>query len=374
MKPIYFIILTILLYSCNGQKNTDSNNDSQVSKSNEGAYLYALDFETGKEIWKYKTDEVATGASSDLKSVYFGGGNSFYSVQKDNGELQWKVELDSRIGCTPISDSAYVYFFSENGIIYSYEKKTHKEVWSINTESSIINFSIGENSIYAPYKSKYLISINKETGIINWQFNSIKSPINKALEYQNKVIFSSDNNMMYCLNKNNGELLWEWDAKKTSPASPVLYDNKIYLGHLANHIFCINPDIGSIDWKYQTTGSVLSNPTIENSILYFGANNKTFIALSLKTDEIIWEYKTDYWIMSEAKIVDNRIYFGGAGGNIYCLNKTSGDLIWKYQTNGPLDITNPILIDGKVLYSGSKDGFKVMMEGNEYDMRTIYSN
>ena len=213
--------------SCKGQIGTQ--NQPLFYQSDPGTYLYALDIESGKEIWKFKTSEITTGASSDEESLFFGGGNTFYAVNKENGKLEWKVELKERAFCTPICDSNLVYFTSEDGVIYCYDKTTQKEVWSLETESSIINFSEGKNAIYAPYQSQYLISIDKKTGRVDWKFNSEDIPINQALEHQDNVLFGNDSGMMFCVSKQTGELIWEWDLKKLSPASPVVYDNKIYL-------------------------------------------------------------------------------------------------------------------------------------------------
>lgn len=367
-------VLMLLLVSCSGQPGIDDKN-AQYHQSKKGSYLRALNARSGETVWEIKTEETTTGAATANDTVYFAGGSKrMFAVNKKNGQVIWKEGISRRVRLLPRIDGENLYYMTGDGILHCRFKSNGARQWEFETGNSAMNFSIGKKYVYLPFNAHYLVAIDKLTGRKIWTFDCKKALLSQAFETGGKVIFSADNQHVYCLDNKTGQLIWKWNEGKTSPVSMVKYNNTIYFGSIAKQVIGLNLDDGSVEWEYKTKEAVLSTPLIKDGVIYYGSNDKKIYAQLLETKEILWSYAIDYWIISKIKMHEGNIYFCGTGGGVYCINAEKKQLVWKHQVDGPLDTTNPLVIDNDMLYIGNSNGFMVTMaDGENVDLREMYS-
>ena len=79
-------------------------------------HLYALDVNTGKEKWKFKTgDSIWSSPSISDGIVYFGCDDKhLYALDAKTGEEQWSFETGKSISLTPTISNGIVYIGSSD--------------------------------------------------------------------------------------------------------------------------------------------------------------------------------------------------------------------------------------------------------------------
>ena len=128
--------------------------------------IYALDKNTGKEIWRYTTGDIVR-ASPLLKfgKLYIGGFDGyFYALDPSTGKLQWKFKtvgnsyfrkgaIQGSAGLLDLKASgvrtAYLYFGSRDYNLYAVDAFTGTGIWNERSPSWIIARPLVDgNTIY----------------------------------------------------------------------------------------------------------------------------------------------------------------------------------------------------------------------------------
>ena len=135
-------------------------------------YLYAID-NTGHLKWKFKTQDSAFVSSAAVSNgiVYFASGffggpeykpqNDYYlyAVEAESGKLLWKSKLSATVYVLTISNNV-LYFGDEDGFVFALDAETSKELWTFKAESAISSeIVIAEGKIFFCTDAGYLYAL-----------------------------------------------------------------------------------------------------------------------------------------------------------------------------------------------------------------------
>src|SRR3989338_6799696 len=167
------------------------------------SYLFAVDAETGNEVWKFQIDFISgklnlvhsTPAISD-DIVYFGSENGyFYALAYDNGKLIWKKKISSGdkflvgVSAPPTLSEGKIFITTWEGKLFSLEQKTGEIAWQKTFDES----SQGGDAVAITGNGMVCITIIR--GV----------PDKKEGKFS-------------CLNENNGEIVWQKEFFGGTPA------------------------------------------------------------------------------------------------------------------------------------------------------------
>jgi outer membrane protein assembly factor BamB len=165
--------------------------------------LYALETETGEEVWRFTTPDYINADTEPLvdgSTVYFGSRNgALYALDKKTGETRWNFQT------TPIDSSRY------------------------NPSQPIIHFgrlAIDEKSIYVNSATdNALYALNKTDGSIRWKLSHYGFVYQKPIITDDTVSIQNNNGITLTLNKENGYVLQTGPAARATPSSLLQFDN-----------------------------------------------------------------------------------------------------------------------------------------------------
>jgi hypothetical protein len=102
--------------------------------------MHAIDAETGRDIWRYKTGGAIlhTAAVSGGK-VFFGGADGvIYAVGSADGHLAWEVQTGSAVWNAPVVHEGVVYIGSRDQRLYAIEAATGNVLWTGDTGGPLL--------------------------------------------------------------------------------------------------------------------------------------------------------------------------------------------------------------------------------------------
>jgi len=162
-------------------------------------YLYAIDQETGKEKWKYKSSMPITSSPAVAGGLlYFvSSAGALGAIDIASGKIKWvlpteyerKFEAKNLHGYPPAAQTipdawdiftsspavanGKVFFGSGDGNIYAADAQTGVLQWKFATKDVVHSSpAVVGNTLYVGSWDSYLYALDTETGLEKWSFKS----------------------------------------------------------------------------------------------------------------------------------------------------------------------------------------------------------
>jgi len=279
--------------------------------------LYAVDVESGEELWSYTTDDIiiSSPAVSEEEIIYFGSLDEHIYALNPDGSLRWKYETDGEIYSSPtVDEDGNVYVGSYDGNLYSIDRD----------------------------------------GELNWKFASDSwlwsSP---AISEEGVVYVGSGDDSLYAIDKTDGTELWNYATEGNIYSSPAIGEDGIYFGSYDSNLYALDRE-GNLKWNFDCDARIHSSPAVdEDNTIYFGARDGKVYAVDDGTEK--WSFETGDRVRSSPAVsADGYLYVGSNDGNLYALN-TDGDKEWSFETGRDI-YSSPAIGEDEKIFVGSLDG------------------
>jgi outer membrane protein assembly factor BamB len=288
--------------------------DGKVFFGTHAGLLYAVDFETGREIWKFEMGgSISVGAACYEGKVFAGqqgGERFFYCVDAEDGHLIWKKAVPGGwVWGSACVDDGMLYIPTVDGHAVCMEADTGNIVWMYPTAKSIpaepavdgdlVFFGSWSNSVYA---------FNKKTGDIVWKQSGVRLDSGTLIAYKGKVYLPHHNYIFMSLDAKTGEIICSGNHNKIEKgnytdfnATPCFRNNKAYFSTRAGvglhgvplhtKMYCVNPETADVLWIHPDGGGI-SAPAASRDRLYIASGSMPFLhCLDPETGEPKWVYK-----------------------------------------------------------------------------------
>ena len=289
--------------------------DGKVFAISIAGYLYALDLNNGKILWKaslyrhIERWEVASPAVAD-GVVYAGGPLYLAAYEANTGKLIW-----------------------ERSIQNSVDKKTGDKLWD-RARSGPDDWVPTNYTVPTPVDDKLLVptrgglfALEKATGEPIWKTDG-RCNVGTVI---NGVVYTIQNMIPTAIKLDSGEVIWTGkDKLGDCTSSPALFEDRMIVGSGNGRVCAFSTKDGSLLWNFQTgkaiadtmlyvrgKSDVNSSPVISGDTVYVGASDGYFYALSLATGKKLWSYYLGVPIASSPAISGNAIFVAGYDGNVY---------------------------------------------------------
>jgi len=273
--------------------------------------LYALDFSTGEELWRY--DKFTRGYKSYLSpalvenKVIIGVYNQVIALNQSTGDEIWNFTL-------PIRD------YDQGRDLYKYFTSP------IIIENKVLvgcNFGELEGSIGKIFALR--VTDGKEI----WNFTFKENIVSPTAGYD-KLFTGTISGQIFALNLSSGKEIWNRTATGGIQSPLTISDNLIFIGSIDSNIYALNLTTGSEVWKFETSDRVYSSPAIANDLLFAGSNDTRLYALRKLTGEELWNFTAGNPILSSPAIGYGKVVFT-SGNNLFVLDGINGKEIWNYN-------------------------------------------
>ncbi|HKF57440.1 MAG TPA: PQQ-binding-like beta-propeller repeat protein [Blastocatellia bacterium] len=279
----------------------------------------------------------------DTQGFRDGKNDGPYKDEKLTGQFDadviWKLDMMEEVGsqphnmsnCSPVSYGDLLYICTSNG-----QDESH-----VNIPSP---------------KAPAIIAINKKTGKLVWEDNSVfdrilhgqwSSPSVGKIGDVVQVVHGQGDGWVRGYDALTGKKLWEFDSNPKDSvwpktrneliSTPVIYDNKVYVangqdpehGEGVGHLYCID---GTKRGDITQTG-------------------------------LVWHYDKIRRSISTAAITDGMIFYPDFSGFLHCLDAKTGKPYWVHDVFSAV-WGSPMVADGKV-YLGDEDGDVVVLQASK---------
>lgn len=313
-------------------------------------YFYAIDSKSGAEKWKFKTGAAvhSSPAVTAVAAYFTSRDNNLYAVSAFTGKLLWKYNLGKDLGdenywdnygSSPIIDKGALYIGGGSGYLFAFNINAQKLLWKYNAGARIKTaVAVSGNHVVFGANSGYVISVDKATGKLQWQFAS------DGVKYS----FESGNN-----------------DRKSIFCNPAIADGVVITGGRDGVVYAIDLETGKEKWRNDHKGPWILGAAIKNKTAYIACGSDYLVqALDLNTGAEKWKFKAPSAIFSSISIVGDMLYFTDVdvSGNLHAVDAATGVEKWCFPI-GNKSFCTPVVKDG-IVYCGSENGMLYALKGN----------
>ena len=207
-----------------------------------------------------------------------------------------------------------------------------------------------ESHVHIPSpKAPAIIAINKNTGKLVWEDNSVQdkvlhgqwsTPAVGKLGGVDQVVSAQGDGWVRGYEATTGKKLWEFDTNPKDSvwprtrneviSTPVLYEDKVYIangqdpehGEGVGHFYCIDPtkrgDITQTGrvFHFDKIRRSISTAAIFEGLIYLPDFSGFFHCLDAKTGQEYWVHDLTSAVWGSALVADGKVYLGNEDGDV----------------------------------------------------------
>ena len=291
-----------------------------------GPKLLAVDAATGEEEWRnrYAAGSWSSSPTVVNGTVYVGGGSvGLHALDAETGEIEWKYEAESYIEPSPnvVGDRVYVGSWDEN--IYALDAETGKKEWAVETDGRVRgSLTATDNLVYAGSADGGLYAINMN-GTVEWKVETGDEISTAPVVASGIVYISTSDGNLYAVDAKSGDNRWTFDEADEFRAAPTIHSGNVYAGSVPDDgpsLYVLDAETGEINWEgfSDVRGDRISDiPTVIEDTVYVTLDSG-IIAVSSEEDDLEWSFTSDRFrfFRTAPTVTDNPINGQSVGSRV----------------------------------------------------------
>lgn len=288
----------------------------------EKAAIVALDGQTGKELWRFKTRNsvknsmvIAFGLviATDMQGYT-------YALNAHSGHLVWQKDIDyNRLPgfISGLVTNGKVVFTGFGNSLHALDAQTGEVLWRNKVwsggEGSVPVMTLADDVLIASAHWRGLYGHDARTGELLWERNDEGLRFRDGTAtYTDNALWLTQNEELFKLDVKSGKTLerFKTGMKHAGNSAPILTDSLFILGSSHPGVGAFNRNSHTKNWIFEVSPSLFYTPS------YYGNKEQTLEVTPL--------------------LLGDLLFFGASDGNLYMINKKDGTLKWKKALGAPV--------------------------------------
>lgn len=294
--------------------------------------IMAIDSQSGKVVWKVKTDySFSAGPSVSGNQIFIGTLDAqLVSLNKQNGTLLWTAKVPSEVLSSPKGNQDLVLVHTIDGKLSAYEAKTGQKKWVHERQAPSLTLrahstpALVNDLALIGFANGQLVALNKKNGVLEWEQEVTQSK--GRTELHRMVDISSD---------------------------VLIDDDLVYVVTYQGNVSAYQINSGTKVW--QKNVSAYQNMTTDDQALYITDKDYALWALDKKTGLTLWKQEALKGRKITGPAVNQaHVFVADPGGVVHWVNKHNGVLQGNLALGGGFYF--PPITGSKMTMVQSKDG------------------
>ena len=299
---------------------------------------YAIDEYSGQQKWSFNTGSVIFSSPAVSNGiVYFGSRNGgiLYALNEQTGSEIWgRGYLNYFIASSPAVADGKVFYSSwcaascfQNGQFVALDASTGAVVWANATlPSAPLSSSpaVDNGRVFFGLDDGSVTALNETTGKAMWRVVPGGAvPVRNALAIAYGRVYIGTATRFFALDEKTGATDWSFNTGNSNSTSAAVSNGIVYFGTGKGNVYAINATTGVQKWVNATaTGAAVSSSpalSLGSNMILVGSNDHYLYALNATSGFRLWRYLTAAPIWSSPAVADGRVFFGSDDYNVYAL-------------------------------------------------------
>ena len=246
--------------------------DGRIYVMDGGATVSALDFQTGREIWKSSFvprkghDREGYGgglAYADGKLFVTSGFRFVAAMNASDGTVAWRHDVDTPVRGAPTVAGGKVYAVDATDQLLSYAQADGTPGWTYQALEEPARFlrasspAVSGDTVVAPFASGEITALQASNGNELWSYvlsltnrnnalSEIRDIAGRPVIYRGDVLAGSHSGVFAAVDLRSGQP--RWSLPITTTTSPWPAGDVIYVTDQSGKLVCISREAGQVYW------------------------------------------------------------------------------------------------------------------------------
>jgi outer membrane protein assembly factor BamB len=298
------------------------------------------------------------------------------------GDLAYYVNNRAELVCFKVKDGSIAWKFDMMEEVGTHPHNLANSSPVIYGDLLYVSTSNGqdESHVHIPSpKAPAIIAINKKTGKLVWEDNSVgekilhgqwSSPSVGTIGGILQVVSAQGDGWVRGYEAATGKKLWEFDTNPKDSvwpktrneliSTPVVYNNRVYIangqdpehGEGVGHLYCIDAtkrgditESGRV-WHYDKIRRSISTSAIYDGVLYHADFSGFLHALDPETGKVYWTHDMLAAVWGSTMVIDGKVYLGDEDGDVAVLQAGKTKKVLGEMNMGSSVYCTPVAANG----------------------------
>lgn len=252
--------------------------------SDAGAYLRAVDKETGLTLWAKDYTRAFTSPLELARGRIYAGSadGSLYALDGAGGEIIWRAETQDVVrGRALVTDDA-IYFGSDDGALRGVDVERGREVFKFQTNGRVEGRpAIDDRDIYFGSADGYVYALDLRSRKLRWRSRTGAAIEASPVPAGDIVLVASFDNFVYALSRANGDRVWKRRLDNRIIADPIVEgDATMIAPHRGDYVAVfLNADGRPVNYYQLERGTeIIARPVFSGDRLVLATDKGLIVA------------------------------------------------------------------------------------------------
>ena len=249
-------------------------------------------------------------------------------------EIRWTFKTKDGMESTAALVGNTVYVGSNDEHLYALDLDTGKEKWKYKAAPFKAPVSVWKGLVYVGDSDGIFHCVDAATGKPKWTFKTDSDISSGANFTQDKVLFGSGDENLYCLSLAGKE---QWRFKVPGGpvlGSPVIVGNRTFAAGCDSSLHVIDTASGKeVGNPVNLGGQVGATAAVLGDSIFVCTMSDEVLAIDWKKGEILWRFmpmKNRQGFASAPAATDKLIIAGSKDKRVYALDRQNGQQVWSF--------------------------------------------
>ena len=318
--------------------------------------IYAVDVGTGKMKWTFVTEGerrfTAPGIHGAIprtermpdpfdiflsspavagNTVYIGSGDSHvYALDLETGRARWRFRTGDVVHASPAVSQGVVYIGSWDRNMYALDAESGRELWRFQTGNDTVIYNqvgiassaaVANGAVYFGCRDGHFYAVDARTGRMLWKHDNRMGWTIASPAVRDGVVYfpTSDGTRFKALEAATGTVKFDIQNKAVSFSSPALVGDIAYYGSSDGWLQAVNVRTGAMHARFQSDGSKRNGAEFTDST---GRLLTGRMYPDRTLDGMITGLRTMFTLgsfVSSPSVADGVLYIGSTDGQVYAI-------------------------------------------------------
>lgn len=275
-----------------------------------GGRLYAIERETGNQVWRYPAGEPISGSfrlgaamGKDL-IVAASDDKSLYAVDAKTGQLAWQYLSENAIVSTPVIAGDAAVFANVKNELVAVGLSDGKALWGAPYKSRDgVHTTLGawQNLVIFTTNGSNMVALDMATQRVAWETKFSRLSAVGSYTIFGDRIYVNSGSFVTCVRANNGRVIWQQNTSQTLSYAPAASADGVVSMARNGQVFSFDPNGRPIFKKGVDLGApAAASPTFAGKMVVATTTSGTLSLINPLTGDVLWNFTMPVLVKGQA--------------------------------------------------------------------------